>query len=91
MNNLYGLWCDDITFCPVLCERLDCPRNQKNIRDRTIPHSYSVEIPTDCLKKEEEFKTNVCVPKGKSTIVQLICPCCGKKIGCHISVEAEGR
>ena len=46
-----GLWCDDITFCPVQCGWKDCPRNQQNIRDKTIPHSFSVEIPHDCPKK----------------------------------------
>ena len=49
-----GLWCDDITFCHVNCDWLDCPRNYKNIRDKTIPHSYFVDIPDDCPKKLEE-------------------------------------
>ena len=47
------LWCDDITFCQEQCERNDCPRNQQNIRDKTVPHSFSVEIPEDCPKKQE--------------------------------------
>ena len=46
-----GLWCDDITFCQEKCEWKDCPRNSVNIRDRTVPHSYSVEIPEDCPKQ----------------------------------------
>lgn len=52
MNSFFdtGLWCDDITFCSGDCDLTQCPRNQKNIRDHTIPHSYSVEIPEDCLK-----------------------------------------
>lgn len=47
------LWNDDITFCPVECGRTDCYRNQKNIRDRTIPHSYFMEVPEDCLRIKE--------------------------------------
>ena len=47
------LWCDDITFCQEQCEWNDCPRNQQNIRDKTVPHSFSVEIPEDCPKKHE--------------------------------------
>ena len=54
IRNIAGLWCDDITFCPKECDWTDCPRNSKNIRDKTIPHSYSVEIPKDCLKKLAE-------------------------------------
>lgn len=55
-----GLWCDDITFCRMHCEWLCCPRNSKNIRDRTIPHSFSVEIPGDCPKRadKKEMKRN---------------------------------
>ena len=53
-KDIIGLWCDDITFCLEECERMDCPRNQHNIRDRRVPHSYSLEIPRDCPKKEEE-------------------------------------
>lgn len=49
-----GLWCDDITFCNEVCDWMDCPRNYKNIRDKTIPHSYFVDIPDDCPKKLEE-------------------------------------
>ena len=54
IRDIAGLWCDDITFCQEECEVLGCPRNQHNIRDRSIPHSYSVEIPLDCPKKEGE-------------------------------------
>ena len=40
---------DDISFCPKdKCRRKTCMRNQMNIRDRTIPHSFFVEIPPDC-------------------------------------------
>ena len=53
-ENCAGLWCDDITFCYVNCDCMDCPRNYKNIRDKTIPHSYFVGIPDDCPKKLEE-------------------------------------
>lgn len=42
---------DDITFCPMDCSMRSCPRNSKNIQDRTIPHSYSVELPEDCPKR----------------------------------------
>lgn len=45
-----GLWCDDISFCQEQCERMDCPRNSKNIRDKTVPHSYIVGRPEDCPK-----------------------------------------
>ena len=50
IRDIDGLWCDDITFCPELCNWESCPRNQQNIRDKTIPHSFSVEIPDDCPK-----------------------------------------
>lgn len=49
-----GLWCDDITFCPERCGWLSCPRNEQNIRDRQIPHSFSVGIPLDCPKCADE-------------------------------------
>lgn len=49
-----GLWCDDITFCQEECERMDCPRNKVHIRDRNRPHSFSVDIPKDCLLKEQQ-------------------------------------
>lgn len=52
IRDIAGLWCDDITFCPERCGWTDCPRNSKNIRDRTIPHSYSVGIPKDCPKQK---------------------------------------
>lgn len=48
---LTDLWRDDITFCQEPCTILYCPRNQLNIRDKSIPHSYSVGIPEDCLKR----------------------------------------
>lgn len=46
-----GLWCDDIAFCPEKCGWKSCPRNQANIRDKTVPHLFSVEIPQDCPKQ----------------------------------------
>ena len=42
------LWGDDITFCLAECTYERCPRNSKNIRDKTIPHSYCKDIPKDC-------------------------------------------
>ena len=51
IRTVAGLWCDDITFCPEKCGWKSCPRNKENIRDKTIPHSFSVEIPRDCPKK----------------------------------------
>lgn len=51
IRRIDGLWCDDITFCPERCGWMSCPRNKENIRDKTIPHSFSVEIPGDCPKK----------------------------------------
>lgn len=53
IREIDGLWCDDITFCQETCERMDCPRNKHHIRDRSVPHSFSVEIPQDCPKKQE--------------------------------------
>jgi len=53
IRDVSGLWCDDISFCPARCGWIDCPRNSQNIRDKTIPHSYFVDIPDDCPKKEE--------------------------------------
>lgn len=50
IREIDGLWCDDITFCQETCERMDCPRNKHHIRDRSVPHSFSVEIPQDCPK-----------------------------------------
>ena len=87
-ENINSLWCDDITFCPLECERLDCQRNQKNIRDRTIPHSYSLEIPEDCLKIRESVKPAVSTVQvrcgGCRKIIEMdgwkYCPWCGKGI-----------
>ena len=53
IREIGGLWCDDITFCQETCKRMDCPRNKHHIRDRGVPHSFSVEIPSDCPKKQE--------------------------------------
>ena len=58
IRGIVGLWCDDITFCPKKeCKRVKCPRNQANIRDPSIPHSFFVERPPDCpyRKKQDEF------------------------------------
>lgn len=54
IREIDGLWCDDITFCPKRCGWLSCPRNERNIRDRRIPHSFSVGIPLDCPKCADE-------------------------------------
>lgn len=43
-----GWFSDDITFCPKECEIVSCMRNKANIRNKSIPHSFSVEIPSDC-------------------------------------------
>lgn len=51
-----GLWCDDITFCSMKCTWTNCPRNQKNIRDKTALHSYCVDVPSDCPKKLSEME-----------------------------------
>ena len=53
IREIDGLWCDDITFCQELCGWESCPRNQQNIRDRSVPHSFSVGIPEDCPKWKE--------------------------------------
>lgn len=44
------MYCDDITFCAEQCGLESCPKNNKNIRDKTIPHSFSVGRPSDCPK-----------------------------------------
>lgn len=48
---------DDITFCQIKCRRIKCRRNQVNINDRTIPHSFFVERPPDCpyRKRQDDF------------------------------------
>lgn len=54
-KDIIGLFCDDITFCPYQkCRDTDCPRCQLNIRDHSIPHSYSIETPSDCPHKDDE-------------------------------------
>ena len=53
-----GMFCDDISFCPKKCSRLTCPRNSKNIRDKSVPHSYFVETPSDCPKLQQKEKKN---------------------------------
>lgn len=50
IRDIVGLFCDDITFCPERCGWKSCPRNRENIRDKAVPHSYSVEVPKDCPK-----------------------------------------
>lgn len=54
IRKIDGMWCDDITFCQEECSWMNCPQNSKNIRDKTIPHSFSVEIPMDCPKKADK-------------------------------------
>ena len=54
IRDIQGLWCDDITFCPEKCGWKDCPRNVLNIRDHSIPHSFSVGVPSDCPKEEND-------------------------------------
>lgn len=54
--DIVGLWCDDISFCPNKCGWESCPRNSRNIRDRTVPHSFFAETPPDCPKEEGERK-----------------------------------
>ena len=48
------LWCDDITFCQEWCAWIDCPRNKQNIRDKNVPHSFSVGIPADCPMPDQK-------------------------------------
>ena len=57
--DIAGLWCDDITFCQERCNWIECPRNKYNIRDRSRPHSFSVEIPADCPKEELEAEEKI--------------------------------
>lgn len=56
IKDIPGLWCDDITFCPYECMDMDCPRNKKNIRDHSIPHSFCVGTPPDCPRLNEPPK-----------------------------------
>lgn len=92
IREIDGLWCDDITFCQETCERMDCPRNKHHIRDRSVPHSFSVEIPQDCPKKRkvgevmEWIETRECVPideavpKVNTNLVEVVrCKDCKKK------------
>lgn len=52
------MYTDDISFCQdKQCEMTDCPRNQKNIRDKSIPHSFFVDLPPDCPKHDKLQKT----------------------------------
>ena len=53
INNLAGMFCDDISFCPNECDNTECFRNSKNMRDKTIPHSFFVETPPDCPKEKK--------------------------------------
>lgn len=53
ISTIAAMWCDDITFCQEECENTGCPRNQKNILDRTIPHSFFVDLPPDCPNRAD--------------------------------------
>ena len=55
MGTIEGMFHDDITFCPEQCDRKDCMRNSKNIRDKTVPHSYFAKRPDECPKRESAF------------------------------------
>ena len=55
MGTIEGMFNDDITFCPEQCDRKDCMRNSKNIRDKTVPHSYYAKRPDECPKRESAF------------------------------------
>lgn len=85
IRDIPGMWCDDITFCPQKCDRRDCPRNQCNIRDHSIPHSFSVEIPEDCLEKpvmkgkKEDMNNSVYVPFHKESVEKAMELVKGKK------------
>jgi hypothetical protein len=75
IREIDGLWCDDITFCPEQCGWISCPRNKRNIRDRTIPHSFSVEIPQDC-PKQQKAETGHWIYKKYDDM--FMCSCCEK-------------
>ena len=74
---------DDITFCPLNCDNMNCMRNSKNIQDRTIPHSYSVEVPEDCPKNliswEQSQKINR-YDNGTYEFTNIACPECGEPL-----------
>lgn len=45
---------NNIHFCQIeKCKRKTCSRNQINIQDKTIPHSFYVERPPDCPYRKE--------------------------------------
>lgn len=67
IRDVPGLWCDDITFCQEKCGWTDCPRNSQNIRDRTIPHSFSVGIPYDCPK--QNAKKNKAISSALEAVI----------------------
>ena len=79
-KDIKGLWCDDITFCALDCDLMSCPRNYKNIRDITIPHSYFIERPDDCPKSKNTGGSNMFFEKED---VMNALEQCSKGIGCH--------
>ena len=59
IREIAAMFCDDITFCQEQCECMSCPRNKENIRDKTIPHSFSVDVPQDCPKNAKSSNDQV--------------------------------
>ena len=48
---------ENISFCPYVCDSVNCIRNKKNIRDYNRLHSFCAGIPHDCpLQKHEEYE-----------------------------------
>lgn len=86
--------CDDVTFCPDSnCTMTACYRNQANIRDRTIPHSYYVEVPEDCMKKKLDDMGMPCANCPLQPIRptyrdnKVYCGQCGKRIPLKIKAD----
>ena len=79
-EDIAGLFCDDISFCPATCGRISCPRNRINIRDRTIPHSYFADIPDDCPEKKEEQTPEWIEFDSHPSSTTFICPHCREKV-----------
>ena len=68
-----GMFCDDISFCPDdRCTNTACPRNQKNIRDHTIPHSYFMELPADCPLYKEATTDEECPDVDIEKVKEII-------------------
>lgn len=90
---LSGMFCDDISFCPKECKRTSCMRNKVNIQDKTIPHSYFMEIPPDCPKEKERTATDPeWIPMDNHpSSISFICPHCQMPVYYHHGSSSASR